>query len=336
MQNSGPSPATFFDAINAYQKTEALRTAIELDLFTSIGSEPKSAEAIAQKCQSSTRGIRILADYLTIAGFLKKEGETYQLGQDAAVFLDRKSPAFLGGSVEFLLSPQIRECFRELTPAVRRGGTAISSEGTVSHDNPIWVAFARAMGSIMQLPARLIAEHLDDDLDRPLRVLDIAAGHGLFGLMIAQRFPNARITALDWPNVLSVARENAQRMSISERYELLPGSAFEVEWGQNYDVVLLTNFLHHFDLPACKGLAEKTHRALKTGGKALTLEFIPDADRINPPSTATFALTMLATTASGDAYTFDEYQSVFAAAGFKRSEFHRLPPTQQQLIISHK
>ena len=100
--------------------------------------------------------------------------------------------------------------------------------------------------------------------------------------------------------------------------------------------MLLTNFLHHFDLPACGRLAAKAHAALAPGGRALTLDFIPEPDRVSPPPAATFALTMLATTAHGDAYTFAEYQQVFAKAGFVRSEFHALPPTMQQAVVSQK
>jgi hypothetical protein len=65
-------------------------------------------------------------------------------------------------------------------------------------------------------------------------------------------------------------------------------------------------------------------------------EFIPDADRVSPPPTAAFALTMLATTARGGAYTFAEYEALYAGAGFRRSEFHALPPTTQQAVVSYK
>src|SRR5262249_25973135 len=162
------------------------------------------------------------------------------------------------------------------------------------------------------------------DTRQPLRVLDVAAGHGLFGITVAERYPQARVTALDWPNVLAVAAENARRAGIADRHALLPGSAFEVDWGGPYEVVLLTNFLHHFDLPTCEKVAANAYAALAPGGRALTLDFIPEPDRVSPPSAAKFALTMLATTAHGDAYTFAEYQQVFAKAGFVRSDFHPL------------
>ena len=230
----------------------------------------------------------------------------------------------------------MRECFRHLTAAVRRGGTVVSEEGTVSYDNPIWVAFARGMAPLMQLPARLLTDLIGADTGQPLRVLDVAAGHGLFGITIAEQYPQARVTALDWPNVLTVASENARRAGVAGRHAVRAGSAFDVDWGGPYDVVLLTNFLHHFDLPACEALAAKAFASLAAGGRALTLDFIPEPDRISPPSAAAFALTMLATTARGDAYTFAEYEQVFAKAGFVRSEFHPLPPTMQQAVVSYK
>jgi len=336
MAEQGPSPVLFFDTINAYQRTEALRAAIELDLFTRIAAGERTAEQLAAACQASPRGIRILANYLTTLGFLRKSKEQYELTGDAEVFLNRKSPAYLGGTLEFLLTPQLKESFQHLTAAVRRGGTAVSDEGTVSHDNPIWVAFARAMAPMMQLPARMLVDRVGGDRERPIRVLDVAAGHGIFGVSIAERYPHAHITALDWPNVLAVATENAKRAGVAERHVLRPGSAFEVDWGGPYDLVLLTNFFHHFDLATCRDLASRAYAALAPGGRAITLEFIPDEDRLNPPSTASFALTMLATTAHGDAYTFAEYQQIFQKAGFLRSELFALPPTAQQAVISYK
>jgi 2-polyprenyl-3-methyl-5-hydroxy-6-metoxy-1,4-benzoquinol methylase len=336
MSTPGPSPALFFDTIGAFQRTEALRTAIELNLFTLIAGGRRSADELAAACDAAERGVRILCDYLTIVGFLHKRDGRYELTPDSDTFLNRNSPAYLGGATEFLLTPQIQGNFTHLTEAVRRGGTATSDEGTVSYDNPIWVAFARTMAPLMQLPARLLADLVGGDQQRPLRVLDVAAGHGLFGLAIAERYPRAHVTALDWANVLAVAGENARRVGAADRHALLPGSAFDTDWGGPYDIVLLTNFLHHFDVPTCERLAAKAHAALAPGGRALTLEFIPEPDRVTPPATATFALTMLATTAHGDAYTFAEYEAIFARAGFARSTFHPLPPTTQQAVVSYK
>src|SRR5882672_2663456 len=127
-----PSPIRFLETINAYQQTAALKAAIDLELFTAIGDTPGTAAELAAKCAAAPRGIRILADYLTILGFLEKQGERYALTLDSATFLDRKSPAYLGGAADFLNSPLLTEGFNDLAAAVRKGGTAASKLGTLA------------------------------------------------------------------------------------------------------------------------------------------------------------------------------------------------------------
>ncbi len=331
-----PSPVLLFETINAYQRTAAIRAAIELSLFTAIGEGNTTVEALAARCRAAERGVRILADYLVIGGFLLKRGDQYALTPDAAVFLDERSPAYMGGAVEFLLSPMLTDGFRDLTEAVRQGGTALSPEGTMAPEHPVWVQFARAMKPMMELPARAIAEMVPWDPQQPLRVLDLAAGHGLFGIALAERYPRTEIVAVDWPQVLEVARENALRAGVADRYRLLPGSAFEVDFDGTYDVVLLTNFLHHFDPLTCEGMLRKVHAALAEGGLAVTLEFVPAEDRVSPPAAAGFSLTMLASTRSGDAYTFAELDQMFRRAGFSATEGRAVPNSVETVLLSRR
>src|SRR3954471_13277463 len=117
MATQGPSPALFFETINAYQRTEALRAAIELDVFSLVAAGRRTVAELAEACRAAPRGIRILADYLTILGFLRKHGDRYELTDDARVFLDRASPAYVGGAARFLLAPELRESFQRLTAA---------------------------------------------------------------------------------------------------------------------------------------------------------------------------------------------------------------------------
>ncbi len=200
----------------------------------------------------------------------------------------------------------------------------------------MWVKFARAMAPMMAMPSQLVAKMADPDADKKLKVLDIAAGHGLYGLAFAKQNPQAEITAVDWPNVLEVAKENAAAAGVADRYQTKPGSAFDVDYGTGYDIVLLTNFLHHFDVETCETLLRKVHAALADGGRAVTLEFVPNDDRVTPPQAAAFSMMMLGVTPSGDAYTFAELDRMFRNAGFARSELHELPPTIQRVIISQK
>lgn len=331
-----PSPQLFFQTINAHQRTEALKAGIELEVFTAIGEGNKTTAAIANRCQTAERGVRILCDYLTIMGMLTKEGNEYGLTLDSATFLDKRSPAYLGGTIGFLATPELLEGSRRMTEAVRRGGTAIDNEGTVGPDNPIWVKFARAMAPMMMMPAQMIAKLVDPNADRKLKILDIAAGHGQFGIAFAKKNPQAEIHAVDWKAVLEVAKENAQAAGVADRYHTIEGSAFDVEFGSGYDLVLITNFLHHFDPPTNETLLRKVHAALADGGRAATLEFVPNDDRVTPPDSAGFSMMMLVGTPNGDAYTFAELQRMFSNAGFSNSTIHPLPPTIQQLVISEK
>jgi precorrin-6B methylase 2 len=277
-----------------------------------------------------------MCDYLVVIGFLTKQEGTYGLTQDSAIFLNRHSPAYLGGAVEFLQAPMLTEAYRDIAGVVRKGGTLIGEEGSVSPENPVWVDFARAMAPMMMMPAQTMTQLVELDSGRKIKLLDIAAGHGVFGIVFAQRYPNVEVVAVDWAPVLEVARENARRSGVIDRYTTMPGSAFEVDFGAGYDLVLLTNFLHHFDVETCEGLLRKVHRALTKDGRAVTLEFVPNEDRISPPNSAAFSMTMLASTRSGDAYTFAEYEKMFGNAGFSKSELHQATPAPQQVVISFK
>lgn len=331
-----PSPTLFFQTINAHQRTEALKAAIELEVFTAIGEGNTTAEEIAKRCQTSEKGMRVLCDFLTTIEMLTKQGDHYALTLDSSVFLDKRSPAYLGGATEFLCSPMLTEGFRHMTDAVRKGGTAIEGAGTIGPEHPIWVQFARGMAGMMSMPAQLMAKLVDPNADKKLKILDIAAGHGLFGIAFATQNRQAEITAVDWKPVLEVARENAEKAGVSDRYSTINGSAFEVEFGGDYDLVLLTNFLHHFDPPTCETLLRKVRAALADNGRAVTLEFVPNEDRVTPPEVAGFSMVMLVGTPAGDAYTFAELERMFSNAGFSRSSIHELPPTFQQVVISEK
>ncbi len=330
-----PTPALLFDTFNAYQRTQAIKTGIELELFTAIGEGNTTAKAIAERCGASERGTRILSDFLVISGFLTKEGSNYSLTPDSAMFLDKRSPGYMGTVSEFILSPQLTDNFDHLTDAVKKGGAAGETK-PLEPEHPIWVKFARAMAPMMAMPAQLLAQLADPTKDKKLRVLDIAAGHGLYGLAFAKQNPQAEVTGLDWPNVLEVAKENAAAAGVADRYHTQPGSAFDVDYGTGYDVVLLTNFLHHFDKETCETLLRKVRASLADGGRAVTLEFVPNDDRVTPPQAAAFSIMMLGSTPSGDAYTFAELDQMFRNAGFTRSEMHELPPTIQRVIISQK
>jgi ubiquinone/menaquinone biosynthesis C-methylase UbiE len=332
-QSQAPSPGIIFDTLQAYQRSVALRAGIDLDLFTAIAEGNHSLTAIAKRIKASEKGTRVLCDYLTMIGFLAKHGSEYSLTTDSAAFLDRRSPAYLGSLANFLMSPQTVGLLEDITAVIRHGGALPSDHGALEPEHPMWIEFARSMAPLMRMPADLIAQSFAGS--KPIKVLDISAGHGLYGLAFAQHNPTAKIVGVDWPNVLEVAKENAAQAGLAERYSTIPGSAFDVDFGSGYDIVLVPNFLHHFDPATNEKLLRKVHAALAPGGIVIAPEFIPNDDRISPQRDAMFSMQMLGTPA-GDAYTYSELERMFRNAGFARSELRELAPFPQRLVVSYK
>ena len=328
------SPMLIFQTLQAHANTQALKSAIELHLFTEIAAGHKTPAALVTACKASEKGIRVLCDTMTILGFLTKSGTEYALTPDSAMFLDMKSRAYLGGCVKFLSGESQSKGFELLTDAVRQGGTAASAEGSMAPENPAWVDFARGMMPMMMPAAEAIASILAVAQAGPQKVLDIAAGHGLFGITIARHNPQAQIYALDWKAVLAVAEEHAGQFGVAERYHKIEGSAFDVDFGVGYDIALVTNFLHHFDFETNVRLMEKVRKCLSPAGRAVILEFVPDDTRLSPPGAGLFALTMLASTRAGDAYTFAELEAMCRAAGYGAVSIHPVGPTPQSIVVA--
>jgi hypothetical protein len=327
------NPGLVFEMVQAHQRTAALKAAIELDVFMAVGEGPGDVASIARHCKASERGIRILCDFLVINGVLAKEDGHYKHTPTSAAFLDPRSPACMASVASFLSRPEITEPLARLAEVVRNGRTTMPGEGTVEPENPLWVEFAEKMAPMMGPMAAPLGVVVLEGHDGPMRVLDIAAGHGLFGIEIAKQNKQAHVTGLDWAPVLRVALKNAEKAGVHDRYDMLPGSAFDVDFGGPYDAVLLTNFLHHFDKTTCVALLKKVRAALKPGGRAATLEFVPNDDRVSPPMPAAFSMTMLTTTASGDAYTYRELSAMYDEAGFSGVKGHPIPMSPHTIVM---
>ena len=330
----GPlTPAIVFEMLQAHQRTAALKAAIDLDVFRAVGEGPGDVASIASHCKASERGIRILCDFLTINGVLAKEDGHYKHTPTSAAFLDPRSPACMASIAQFLGNPAMHEPFNHLAEVVRTGRTVLPGDGTVEPENPVWVQFAETMGPMMGPMAGPLGAVVLEGSTGPMHVLDIAAGHGLFGIEIAKQNPQARVTGLDWAPVLRVALENARKAGVQDRYNMLPGSAFEVDLRRP----LRRRAAHQLPAPLRpahqRSLLKKVRAALKPGGRAATLEFVPNEDRVSPPMPAAFSMTMLTTTAAGDAYTLSELTAMYNDAGFSGITAHPIPMSPHTVVM---
>ncbi len=273
-----------FDALNAYQKTKALQAAVELDIFTHIADGATTAAELAKRSQAAERGVRILCDFLTIHGLLTKTGSEYGLTIDTGAFMNRHSPAYIGAAVSFLAHQDHSGHFSDLTAVVRKGGSL--GQGNLRPSDPVWVEFARSMAPLMAGNGQNDCAHGLRRIRRADQGIGHRGGHGLFGIQVALTNPAAQVVGLDWGNVLEVARENAAKAGVADRYTTIEGSAFEVDFGSDYDLILLPNFLHHFDHATNVQLLKKAGAALKPNGVIATVEEVPNDDRVTPPIAA--------------------------------------------------
>jgi len=332
--------------VQAHWKTRALEAAVSVDLFSSVQALGAAAtsDKVAEKLSLPARSTRILLDFLTAIGFFHKANGVYSCTPSSATFLVKSSPAYMGGMVGFMLNPALEDSFKNLTAIVKAGHTLMDNgEGTMAKKenkgHEVWVLFAKNMAPMAKMAGPVIASMppVMPDANAPLNILDIAAGHGYYGISFLKANKQARVTFQDWAPVVEVALENAKVEGVADRCDAAPGSAFDIALkDSHYDLVLLTNFMHHFDTETNVKLCKRLHTALKPSGRLVTVEFVVNEDRVSPPPAAMFALAMLASTVNGEAYPFSQLSKILSDAGFPKTERVDLPFPGQAVLVSSK
>ena len=318
--------------MNMAYRGAAMRAAIELDLFTAIAKGAGTASQIAKKVRASERGVRIVCDLMVVMGFLRKAGDVYALTPDSAEYMDKRSPSYMGDLARMSLQADAWPFLAKPELAVRAGGSVMGRDADMEIELPDWAEFARAMAPMMRLPAEAVAERLAGE--KECAVLEIAAGHGLFGIAIAKRNPRASVTALDWPSVVGVAKRNAVRAGVAKRFSTIAGNVFAADLEGPYDLVLISNFVHMLSPEQNVRMFGKARASLKPGGRMALFEFVVNEDRVSPETSAMFAMAMLTATQGGDTYTFSEIEHMCAQAGFARCQLRPVANLEQRLVLA--
>lgn len=321
-----------YDLAISYQKTAALIAAARLDVFRRIGNSTVLASTLAQTCEAPLKSIRALCNLLCVLGLLRKSGDGYAIAQAVLPYLGPGSESGFLDVLGFLTSPEIMSMYlSDPEEYVRNGGAA--GLGVTSENDPVWTKFATAMIPVALPASRLAASKIKSLRLSISHVLDVAAGHGRYGIAMAHAYPAARITALDWPSVLHVATEQARQSGVSDRYATLPGDLFEVGFPDRYDVILLPNILHHFNPARCMEALARLKSSLATDGVICIIDLMPDPATLAPPEAVAFDFQMLATTPDGAAHTSDDYCEFGSAVGMRKVASWRLLPTPASLLV---
>ena len=317
---------SLFAMMQAYKNTSLLKTGISLGLFSAI-TEPTGAAATAAAIGADERGTRILLQALAALRIVESDGDLYWLTSDTAELLNPKNPGYVGDMVHVFASDWEWDALKRFPEAVRTGGTVLD-EHAETPGYAYWEDFASYAPVVAAPTAEVMTEALAPWASglQELNVLDVACGHGVYGATIAQRFGQARLTALDWENVLPLAERQADSLGVRDRMDLISGDMFDIPLGGPYELVLITNVLHHFSETRATELLRRAASALKPGGRLGIVGFTTtDALPADDPAPYLFSVLMLAWTSEGEVHSERSYDRMLQAAGFSEAERHSVP-----------
>ena len=331
-------PDEIIRLLQGYQTTAIVRAGITLGMFAHLAGGAADATTVAQAIGADARGTRILLDALTALGLLRRQGQTYGLTPAAETYLVPDRPTYLGDLIHLFAHEHFWEAFQRLPEAVRRGGTVLDQHAeTPAH--AFWEDFATYSAAIAGPAAETLAALLAPwAAARPtLDLLDVACGTGLYGFTLARRYLQARVWALDWPNVLPLTRSYAERLGVAERVQFIAGDMFTVPLGGPYDLIILSHVLHHFAEERATALLHRCAAHLKPDGRLVIHDFIPnDQAEVTDPVPHLFSVVMLVWTRAGEAHPLSRYQRMLSTAGFALPAVHPLATQGSCFLLAER
>lgn len=301
-----------------YAPTLIIATAVNHRIFDLLDLGPQTVRQLSQKTGASERGLTAILNALVGFQFLSRKGERYALTPESAAFLVSTKPAFLGPLYRHM-SAQIMPKWLQLDKVVRTGKPAMAVNDE-KEGSAFFAEFVEALFPIGYPTAKALGEHLKiAKAKKPIRVLDLAAGSGVWGIAMAQQSPQVRVSAVDWPPVLKVTKKVAQRCGVAERLSTIPGDLLKADFGSGHSIATLGHILHSEGRERSQQLLRKVFKALEPGGTIVIAEFVVNDDHMGPPVALIFAVNMLVGTDTGDTYTFKEMSEWLREAGFAKA-----------------
>jgi ubiquinone/menaquinone biosynthesis C-methylase UbiE len=294
-----------------------IEAALHHGVFDCLDGGSKTVEEVAARSRASLRGLRAVMNALAGLGLLTKDADgRYGLTADSAAFLVSTKPGFLGGLIRHT-STQLVPKWLRLEEVVRTGKPAASVNrekgGAEFFHSFVEDIFPMSYPSAARLAEALVVT----PAPRPVSVLDLAAGSGVWGIALAQRSPQVAVTAVDWPGVLDVTRKVATRLGVAGQFSFVAGDLADADFGRGHDIATLGHILHSEGEKRGRALLKKTFKALAPGGTIAIAEFLVDDGRTGPPLGLIFAVNMLVNTDEGDTWSFGEIAGWLREAGFR-------------------
>jgi 3-hydroxy-5-methyl-1-naphthoate 3-O-methyltransferase len=310
-----------------------IEAAVKHRLFDLLDGAPKTAGQLAREARASVRGVRAVCNALVGLGLLARKRDRYTLTPESGTFLVSHKPAYHGAFFHHV-STQLVPKWLALEKVVRTGRPAASVNSQAS-GSKFFAQFVESIFPLSYQAAKALGGHLGiSKAQKPVSVLDLAAGSGVWGIALAELSPQVHITAVDWPPVLAVTQRIARRHGVGKRLTTVPGDLLKARFGKNHHVATLGHILHsEGEARSCK-LLKKTFDALAPGGTIAIMEFLVNRDRTEPVIGLLFAVNMLINTQEGDTFSFEEISDWLRKAGFVRPRLLNVPAVSPLVLAT--
>ncbi len=320
---AGVLPDDVVELIRGFMPSRAVLTALELDVFTAIGSGA-NAHQVAGKIQCAVRATEMLLNALVALKLLQKENDTFKNTPLSARFFVEGTPE--SARMGSLHMANMWKRWSTLTDAMKAGTSVARRSG----DD--WVKpFIAAMDVNARGRARGLAQAAG--INGAKRMLDLGGGSGAYSIAFAKAAPGLQCEIVDLADVLPITQEHIRKAGLADRISTRPGDMLTVplEAGK-YDLVLLSAICHMFSPDDNRQLLKRAYDALAPKGRVVISDFVLEADKTAPRFGALFALNMLVGTQAGSSYSEPEYAAWLKEAGFAETQRVRLPGPANLII----
>lgn len=307
--------------------SKTLLSAVELDLFTHLGSSSLSGPEIAKRLGLHARGLFDFLDALVSLGVLERSGDgpegRYGNTPQSAAFLNKKNPTYVGGILE-MANARLYRFWGDLTTALKTGQP--QNEMKSGGDSPFEAMYAEeqrleqflnAMQGVQTANFRALAAKVD--LGAYETLLDIGGANAFLSTVMARKYPKLQCISFDLPQVAPIARRRIAELGLGERIKVMSGNFF-TDVLPRADVITMGNILHDWDEEQKQALIAKAHAALNGEGLFIAIENVIDDARRTNTFGLLMSLTMLIEMPGGFDYTGAQFDRWCKAAGFKRTE----------------
>lgn len=317
-------------APRAYQ---VLKAAMELNLFESMEKSPKSAEEIAKELKLDKRGTECLLNALVGLHFIAQAKDNkFELIGVSRTYLLQSSDLYMGLYLKH--AEQLDKGWSQLGSAIR-SGKPIKEVNTQETAEEFFPALAEGIFPMSYATAQVVARDLADVNHGKARILDVAAGSGVWSIPFAEANPNATVDALDFPAVLEVTKKITTKRGLVDRFKFISGDWRNMDWKPNeYNIIVLGHILHSEGKEASLQLLKRCAESLQPDGVVVVAEFLCNEKRTGPPAALIFELNMFLHTTEGCVFAVDELKKMMQDAGFKHVDYSADIADQPVLIGS--